>query len=147
MCIDECGDHCCLLFFLGAFFMIPGIGVLMIALTTFDEIRYPEDSTRRIICLLMSSILLIVGSCSCCLALKHLCIRKYPVMYNSSTNINRIVEDSTNESRIFDCNSIQQNSVTENDSKQPSYPGHSQIRKEDPLPSYSEAISMPRLKY
>ena len=58
MCTDECGDHCCLLFFLGAFFMIPGIGVLMIALTTFDEIRYQEDSTRRIICLLLSAILL-----------------------------------------------------------------------------------------
>ena len=142
MCAYECEGPCCMSFCLGGWFISFGIGFTIAGYSIIDV-----TLTLGIIFISCGTIGLIVGSCMCHCARKYLCFHKYPTVPNSSTSINdnRTSVNSVRQPRTTNHTSTQQNSGLESHSIAPPYPGKNKMRKEDPPPSYSEAISMPRL--
>ena len=155
MCAYECEGPCCMSFCLGGWFIIFGIGFTIFACAIMktnsdlsdDRLSDEKNLTLGIVCISFSTISLIVGSCMCHCARKYLCFEKYPRVSNSttSTNGNRTNVNPVRQPRTVNHTSTQQNSGSESHSIPPPYPGKNELRKEDPPPSYSEAISMPRL--
>ena len=144
MCVYECEGPCCMSFCLDGWFIIFGIGFTIAGYSIIDEVNL----TLGIVFISSGTIGLIVGSCMCHCARKYLCFHKYPTVSNSTTSTNgdRTGVNSVRHPRTTNHTSAQQNSGSESHSIPPPYPGKNRMRKEDPPPSYSEAISMPCLQ-
>ena len=133
-------------FFLGGWFIIFGIGFTIAGYSIIDEMDLaPGGLSFGILCISMSTILLIVCSCMCHCAQKYHCFETHSSVYSPaiSTNFNRTYANSIRQPRTENHDSTHQNSGSECHSIPPPYQGQQKMEKEDSPPSYSEAISMP----